>query len=43
MAVFLDCQRKQFSILTKMHLGPSDIAWVEDLVCIIKVNFLFFL
>lgn len=41
MTVFYDCQRKQLSIFTRKHLGP-DIAWVEDLVCVIKFKFFFF-
>lgn len=41
MTVLHDCQRKQLSIFTRKHLGP-DIAWVEDLVCVIKVKFYLF-
>lgn len=43
MPVLFGCQRKQFSIFAKMLLGPSDIAWVEDLVSTsVKLKYLFF-
>lgn len=41
MTVLHDCQRKQLSIFTRKHLGPY-IAWVEDLVCVIKFKFFIF-
>lgn len=44
MPVLFGSQRKQFSIFAKMLLGPSDIAWVEDLVSTsVKLKYIFLL